>query len=490
MIRQSPEYRQDSLLRCISQERYPIADHGSHHVTLRRLQIAVLLLILLIAATATAAPLWTHESTQRVTGVAVSKDAGTVVLTADSLRFLGKNGTERGMTWAASAVAVSRDGAPVATAGTEGVRLFDRNGSEVWSRGPGPATAVAVSQDGKFVAAGTGQNTLQVFDGTGKLVGSAVLSKKEKGAVLAVAIDTTGATVAAVDSAAVGVYARSGKLLKRTELDNPATVAIAANGTVVAVGRVGGVALLHGNGTLKADVRTGTNVLAVAVNRSGDLVAAGSEDGTLSAFDGSGNRLWNVTGPGRIAGIGVSEDGAVVSAAWYGGTIRFLDSAGTLLREETATGIPTAFAFSPDGGYGAVGSDDGTTALLASGVTPRPTPTPTPKKGAANATPAVNGSVSNSTKVSNGTAGNLTKGLNSSVSNQTAMNGTKAANGTATAVGNWTTTKASTKSPANTTAATLTAVTLETFAKPADVPAVLPVLAVGALALFLRRYRS
>ncbi len=381
---------------------------------IRHRPLLIVLLLLTLLATASAAPIWTHNASDRVTGVAISMDAGTIALSADHLRLLDRTGAERGNTWPVDALAVSKDGSRVAVGSAEGVRLLDRNGTELWSRGPGPATAVAISQDGKVVAAGTGQGALQVFNATGGLVGSAILDKKVQGSVVGVAIDNSGSTVAVVDERASFIYSRAGKLLGRNERWTPLSVAIAGNGTVAMIGQAGGVAFVRGNGTLRNEVRTGTRVTSVAISRGGDLAASGDEAGMLAAYGTGGTQLWNMTAPGRVTGVGVSENGTRAGAAWTDRSLRVLDANGTVLATETLSGTPTAFAFSADGRYLVVGCQDGTTALFPAGGPGAPRPTAT----TANATRARASSSLNATTVP-APAGNLTAIAGTAATNRT-----------------------------------------------------------------------
>jgi WD40 repeat protein len=295
------------------------------------------------------------------------------------------------------------NGATLAAAGGDQVRLWTvRAGSGKKDKGAAAtgdgnlgfaATALALSPDGKTLAAGTADGT-QVWDLATRTLTASVAQSKP---VTTVSWDTAQRVAAGTEAGTVALIALPSPVLLAG--NSPASVAYSPDGGLMVVGgtsvqlwdtasRVtaaafsgsagvavalsdGSVQLLDGK-TLKPEAKafpvTSQPGAAVSVgfSSSGTLLATGAADGTVRLYDVSDpakpHRAATADGvSGAVSAVALSPDGATLAAAVAGGSVQLWQAAGqSLTAAGTVTGVASGgtsvLAFSADSKTLAVGA--------------------------------------------------------------------------------------------------------------------------------------
>ena len=233
---------------------------------------------------------------------------------------------------------------------------------------PRAVTAVAVSANGRRVAAGTADGTVRLFDDDGGIVW--IRDRDHADTILDLAFSPDGARVAgACADGVVSVWnAATGTRLQPLPHDGPVRcVAWSPDGLMLAAGTaMHSLQLWSGDLLTAAVLRSGfpdgiDRLVFASANR---LVAADERgriwDLSLPALDGG----QPADGEGRLRNLSIDERGRVVSGGEDGG-VRLLDVAeGRRRASAPAAVVPMAAAASPDGSAVSVGLSDGAVVRL------------------------------------------------------------------------------------------------------------------------------
>jgi WD40 repeat protein/transcriptional regulator with XRE-family HTH domain len=271
-----------------------------------------------------------------------------------------------------SAVALSADGAFLAAGTPTGeVRLWrvaNRMLLIAAQGHTGLVRAVAVSGDGRLVASGGMDGAVRLWEaGSGQLVATL---QGHISAVYGVALSGDGRLVASggVDGMVRLWEAGSGQLLATLQGHTGVVwgVALSGDGRLVATSGADGAVRLWeaGSGQLLASLQGHTGlVYSVALSGDGLLVASGGADGIVRLWEaGSGQPLATLLGhTGMVYGVALSEDGRLLASGGADGTVRLWEAgSGQLLASlQGHTGLVLGVAVSGDGRLVASGGVDG-----------------------------------------------------------------------------------------------------------------------------------
>ena len=277
-------------------------------------------------------------------------------------------------------VAFSGDGRRVAAGDSGGIaRVYDvaaRRALPDLNPDEGILNGVALTPDGRYLATAGGDGTAQIRDLDA--TGAPVVLRGHRGAVLSIGFGpsrgtaiTTGAdgTVriwrAGPDAELVRATGQGALRDAAARPDGSLIASTGADGTVELFARAGAA----GATTLQDASRVGAHGLAVTFDASGDIVAAGGEDGSVRVWDvgrasAAGRSL--DAGTTQVNAVALGPGGGLIAAADDDGRVRVRPVAGAAHWRTIGThgGDPaTAVAFSPDGRLIASAGDDGAVRL-------------------------------------------------------------------------------------------------------------------------------
>lgn len=226
---------------------------------------------------------------------------------------------------------------------------------------------VAVSPDGKTIASGGEDNTLNLWNQDGKLLKSLT---DHQGSVNDVAFSPDGKLMASASvDKTIKLWQPDGTLLKTItgHTKSVEAVAFSPDGKLIAsASNDGTVKLWNLDGVLLKTLTGHTDqVKAVAFSPDGKLIASGSNDRTVKLWNTDGTLLKTLTGhTNELNAIAFSPNGQLIASGSDDNTIKLWKPDGTLVK--TFTGHPdsvTAVAFSPDSKTVASTSGDRTVKL-------------------------------------------------------------------------------------------------------------------------------
>ena len=233
-------------------------------------------------------------------------------------------------------------------------------------------TSVAFSPDGRFIASGSWDNTVKLWDVAGKLL---VHTFGHTDPVYSVAFSPDGRFIASGSrDNTVKIWDVAGKSLVHTfegHTDPVYSVAFSPDGCFIAfasgdntvkIWDVAGKSLVH---TFEGHTDP---VYSVAFSPDGCFIATGSGDNTVKLWDVAGKSLVHTFDNTDLANsVAFSPDGRFIASAsdFMDGTVKLWDVAGKSLAHtfEGHTSSVNSVAFSPDGQFIVSGSWDKTVKL-------------------------------------------------------------------------------------------------------------------------------
>ena len=281
---------------------------------------------------------------------------------------LWKNKTEG---WVKS-VAVSASGDYIAAGSYDGnVYLFDKSGKALWKyktkRRADMVVSVSVSRSGEYIAVGTNDGDVYLLNREKKNLWT---FKTEGRFNAAMCVDVLGEG----DGAVVGCYDAHIYLLDKkgavawkyhsgTPFQRGYVWDVSASPSgYIAAGCYGNIVYLFDkNGkliwTFKA---TDANAaMSVSISDRGERIGAGSDDKNVYMLNKDGRLLWAYTTEGRIKSVSISKGGNYIAAGAYDGNVYMLDEKGKLIsKTRIGEGFVWGVAISSLGGYLALGSSD------------------------------------------------------------------------------------------------------------------------------------
>ncbi|MGC9528450.1 MAG: trypsin-like peptidase domain-containing protein [Limnospira sp.] len=256
-----------------------------------------------------------------------------------SLWNLGTGGLResfRAHSGAVNAIAVSRDGKRLATAGDDGaIQIWDLpSGLEMGTFSPrqtleghsSEVLAIAMSPDGKTLASGAWDGTVKVWDlETGQLLRSLAGHSQLVGAI-AIGRDGQILATGSRDSTVRLWNLQTGEAIRTLEGHELSvlSLAVSPDGEILASGSADGTIALWQLGTGRPIRRLaghGDGVWSVAIASDNKTLVSGSWDRTVKIWDlSTGEIRGNLQGhTGYVTAIGISPDGqTILSGGWDG----------------------------------------------------------------------------------------------------------------------------------------------------------------------------
>ena len=241
---------------------------------------------------------------------------------------------------------------------------------QLWDR---PATsrvqAVAVSGDGMFVAVGSRDNSLRLFDESGKLL----WPFEAENSILGVDISPDGKWLAvASEDRFVYLLDGEGNELWRYKAARPMNnAAVARDGSLIAATSDDlSVYVLDRERNLLWQKALGIRVRAVDVYGSGEeaRVVLGSDDGLITIYNREGRKLLQAWLDYSVMSVSVTPNGArILAGAGDGSAILLNGVNGNQIWSFPAEDTVTSVSLASNGSSALVGSEDGTAYLLDGG---------------------------------------------------------------------------------------------------------------------------
>ncbi|WFN37320.1 PQQ-binding-like beta-propeller repeat protein [Methanomicrobium antiquum] len=245
-----------------------------------------------------------------------------------------------------SCIKISSDGGYIVagtdsgSSGISKIMLFNSNGSLLWEVGTSPTCcdviSVDISQNGEYVAAGTDYNKIYLFFKNGtEILDYTTYGPSDTayyqywyegnpGQYVALSDDGRYLAAGSLDCY-VYLFSNNGTRLWRYKGERPFCVTdITSDGSrIVSVSDTGTIFLFNRTGYLLWSYDTGSIIRSIKTDSSGDLIVAGSNSSEIYCLNGSGNLIGNYTTKGGVTDVEVSTDGSYISAVSEGGVLYF-----------------------------------------------------------------------------------------------------------------------------------------------------------------------
>jgi len=233
--------------------------------------------------------------------------------------------------------AMSADGNYVVTSSGSTVTLLNSSGTQVWSRNmDGQIHAVAVAPNGTFVISADDKGNYNSWGSNGDFYG-----RNKTDVVKHLAIAPTGDLVVATTEGGIRFFTpglepvwsdkRAGSLDEYIVISADGSTIITAGGPRISSHtRKGGL-------NWQADV-TDAAINDVACSEDCSLIVVGSQDNTVQGIDRYGKTHWTYPTGQWTNAVGVSRSGAIVAAGANDGTLFILDHSGKLQTQRKLDG--------------------------------------------------------------------------------------------------------------------------------------------------------
>lgn len=247
--------------------------------------------------------------------------------------------------------AMSTDGRYVITGSGDVVTMFNSTGKEIWARTMiGQVQAVAVSHDGSLVITADDKGYLDSWAPNGDLY----VRNKTGDMVKTLAIAPAADLIVATTSSGLRYYTpsltpcwtdnRSGSLDEYILISDDGGTIISAGGPRLSSHSRTGIL------NWQADVTKAT-ITDIACNEDCSIIITGSQDNTVRGIDRYGKVHWEFDTKQWPNAVASSETGNVIAAGANDGTLYILDHSGSLLTKRTFDGRiqPRTLEVSRDG---------------------------------------------------------------------------------------------------------------------------------------------
>ncbi len=283
-----------------------------------------------------------------------------------------------------SSVAFSPDGTPIATGSwDETIKVWDAKsgqGIHILRGHTAAVNSVAFSPDGTRIASGSDDNSVRIWNASAGM--EATVLKGHVGTVSSVAFSPDGARISSGSSdRTVKVWdAKTGQETITMNVDTPGLdvhsgfthicVAFSPNGTRIATASHRGHQIKIWESNTGRELMTLNGHLnfvnSVAFSPDGSLIASGSSDGTVKAWDAeTGQVMLTCSGASDVRGVAFSPDGKRIALGSGDHAIRVWSTrtGQEIIKIDGHTSAVTSVAFSPDGTRIASGGNDNTIRL-------------------------------------------------------------------------------------------------------------------------------
>ncbi len=278
---------------------------------------------------------------------------------------------------------MNADGTRVLSATDASVRVYYKNGTEVWTRtmGSSPIRAVAVSRDGSLIIGANDEGYIQSWDTNGVRGG---LNKTDR--VKKIAVSPSQSLIVATSDDGLKFFSPKMEQIWADDLSGSLDSFIAFSSDSNTIITSGDTRVWSHTSTGKLnwmkDV-TKTAINDMACSKDCTTIVLGSKDGDVLVLNEMGQVRWKYPAGSWVNGVGVSSDGSVIAGGALDGTLYILDKEGNLLaKTKTDTLIQQGtVAVSSDGKRIIVGDEGAMYGFELVGgpeVTSTETRTPTP----------------------------------------------------------------------------------------------------------------
>jgi WD40 repeat protein len=276
-----------------------------------------------------------------------------------------------------SSVAVSEDGRYVVAGAGNDLCYFNREGTLLWNYTgwneygtyKGTFSALSISDDGRYIIGSLGytfyyfaQNGTRLWKEEGGFGADSIRNVAASNNGNFFSIGTSLNHVRYYNSeSAKPVWSFTTFIRQNTSESNAGNhVALSADGQYVAAsGEDSRVYYLNQSGALLwQSSETGRPLEDITMSADGHTITAASRDHNIYVFDNSGKLLWNATTGNVVRTIAMSSDGKYIVAGSDDSVITFFNHNGTLLSTYSARMPVTSLAISRNGNTIAAASKD------------------------------------------------------------------------------------------------------------------------------------